>query len=562
MKPNIPNQKSKYLEHGERLDSYTGMIRQVYDTYNFEASKLALMVDYDGSKPFSFDDFPQTKYLIDKLRTNFSGDIQNVIVNGIKSEWSESNKVQDQLVRKVCSAYGIDVNHDDFPKKFARYFSNNGEALKSFIERKKGGLNLSQRVWNLSSDYKSGLEAALSVGIDKGTSAKQLSKKISQYLHDFEGLRSDYTERFGKANNILDCEYRAARLARTEINMSYRSAEQERWRKLDFVVGYEIKRSGRPFPCSVCEGLTGKYPKTFKFTGWHPSCRCYSIAILKAQDEFFDDSTTSKNEVKEVPQNFKDWILQNNSRIEEAKQRGTLPYFLKDNDKLIPNNKLNPVSNIVQPKYKSIDDLLEHWDYERFEARGSLAEDGVTVQGYVGELQGFNELPSVVSEADYAKIENDDNYIKMYRGFRRNADENVHNFLYGKLYEGEGAYGNGSYFSVNKNVSLSSYVENRNEKHLISAAFDKNKVKIADFDELKETFYRQREENGMSTLWTKIKQSGISKDPLACDILESKLRVYEEFGAWCTAQGYDIIYIKSEEFYVMLNRTSLVVKKM
>ena len=152
---------------------------------------------------------------------------------------------------------------------------------------------------NLSSDYKSGLEAALSVGIDNGTSAKQLSKKISKYLVDFDNLKADYTERFGKANNILDCEYRAARLARTEINMSYRSAEQERWRELDFVVGYEIKRSGRPFPCSVCEGLTGKYPKTFKFTGWHPSCRCYSIAILKTQDEFFDDSTTSKNEVKE-----------------------------------------------------------------------------------------------------------------------------------------------------------------------------------------------------------------------------------------------------------------------
>jgi len=338
MKPNIPNQKSKYLEHGERLDSYTGMIRQVYDTYNFEASKLALMVDYDGSKPFSFDDFPQTKHLIDKLRTNFSGDIQNVIVNGIKSEWSESNKVQDQLVRKVCSAYGIDVNHDDFPKKFARYFSNNGEALKSFIERKKGGLNLSQRVWNLSSDYKSGLEAALSVGIDNGTSAKQLSKKISFYLHDFEKLRGSYTERFGKATNILDCEYRAARLARTEINMSYRTAEQQRWNQLDFVVGYEIKRSGRPFACSVCESLAGKYPKDFKFTGWHPSCRCYSIPILKTKDEFFDDSSTSKNEVKEVPKNFKDWVALNNSRIEEAKQKGTLPYFLKDNSNFINTN--------------------------------------------------------------------------------------------------------------------------------------------------------------------------------------------------------------------------------
>ena len=37
--------------------------------------------------------------------------------------------------------------------------------------------------------------------------------------------------------------------------------------------------------------------------------------------------------------------------------------------------------------------------------------------------------------------------------------------------------------------------------------------------------------------------------------------IYNDFGAWCTAKGYDMIYIKSEDFYVMLNRTKLIVKK-
>jgi len=355
-KPNIPNQKSKYLEHDSRLDSHTNLINQVHETYNLEASKLALMANYDGTKPFLFSDFPQTNKLINKLQVNYSNDIKAVIVNGIKAEWENSNKVQNQLVRKVCSFYGIDVNNADFSKKFSRYFSNNHESLSSFIERKRSGLNLSQRVWNLSYDYKSGLEAALSVGIDKGTSAKQLSKKVSKYLNNFESLRSSYTERFGKANNILDCEYRSARLARTEINMAYRTAEQERWSQLDFVVGYEIKRSGRPFPCSVCESLAGKYPKGFKFTGWHPSCRCYVIPILKSKDEFFDDSITSVNEVKKVPGNFKDWIAKNNSRIVEAKTKGTLPYFLKDNSSII-NIKAENISTQVVDNLSKVQTL-------------------------------------------------------------------------------------------------------------------------------------------------------------------------------------------------------------
>ena len=39
----------------------------------------------------------------------------------------------------------------------------------------------------------------------------------------------------------------------------------------------------------------------------------------------------SVNEVKDVPEGFKKWVLDNQSRIDESKKRGTLPYFLKDN---------------------------------------------------------------------------------------------------------------------------------------------------------------------------------------------------------------------------------------
>ena len=98
---------------------------------------------------------------------------------------------------------------------------------------------------------------------------------------------------------------------------------------MDFVIGYEVKRSGRIYPCPVCESLTGQYPKDFQFVGWHPSCRCYVIPILQTDDEYWNKDFS--RQVSESPDNFKEWLESNKERISAADQRGTLPYFLKDN---------------------------------------------------------------------------------------------------------------------------------------------------------------------------------------------------------------------------------------
>ena len=250
-----------------------------------------------------------------------------VIKSGISTEWNNANKFNDTLVKTALKRYGANAKD----KEYQKYFNNNEAALKAFINRRDKGLNLSGRVWNLSKEYKNELEVAISAGIEKGMSAVTLSKRISKYLKDYKSLQADYGEKFGRARKILDCEYRSARLVRTEVNMAYRTADNVRWNQLDFVVGYEIKRSGSFFDCSVCESLTGKYPKDFLFTGWHPNCRCYMVSILNTDEEFWNDSETSVNEVTDVPDNFKAWIAANADRIQEAEQRGTLPYFMRDN---------------------------------------------------------------------------------------------------------------------------------------------------------------------------------------------------------------------------------------
>lgn len=126
--------------------------------------------------------------------------------------------------------------------------------------------------------------------IAPGTSAIELAAQVKKYLKEpnkrfrrikekmEDGTIKWHLSKNAKAYHPGKGVYRssarnAQRLARTEINMSYRTAEQERWKQFDFVVGYEIKTTQNGHHVEdICDDLAGKYPKTFKFTGWHPMC--------------------------------------------------------------------------------------------------------------------------------------------------------------------------------------------------------------------------------------------------------------------------------------------------
>ena len=291
----------------------------------------------DTGKPFRWSDYPQTRKKINDIQKQFVEDIQTVIQRGTSEEWKNSNEVQDLLVNAVLRAYDAQVDGE----QYRIYYQENSDALKAFQERKDKGLNISDKLWNQSTIYKQELEEAISCAIQKGTSAITLSKQISKYLIDFPKLQKDYKERFGTASRSKDCEYCSIRLARSEINMAYRQAENLRWQQMDFVVGYEIKLSGSHHVHDICDQLKGKYPKTFIWTGWHPNDLCYKIPILKTEEEFWgwdgrgEDTTESINEVKDVPDGFNQWVLDNQDRINTAKKKGTLPYFLKDNKSVL-----------------------------------------------------------------------------------------------------------------------------------------------------------------------------------------------------------------------------------
>lgn len=331
--------KDKYKELNKRLDAVPEKVRKIYSKINLEASEIALLSEFwEQSEEMVFSDYPQLKKRVSAMKGNFVRQMSDYIYAGTSTEWANSNLAQDLLAEGILGVH----THTSNGKEYSHIYQKNNDALRAFQERKisKGG-TLSQNLWKQSEEYVKEIESAISCAIEKGMSATTLSKKLSQYLNDYERLRADYTEKFGKALRAKDCEYRSIRLARSEMNIAYRTAEQTRWKQMDFIVGYEIKLSGshhhRMPHGDICDELAGKYPKDFKWSGWHPNDICYVVPIIKTDDELWDvdDNRVSVNQVDDVPDAFKQWVVLNSGKIEKATTRNTLPYFVKDNRALV-----------------------------------------------------------------------------------------------------------------------------------------------------------------------------------------------------------------------------------
>lgn len=334
-KPRTPNQKKNYAALNKRLSRYVANVQSIYDEIANTVASIALDTAYapESARPFRFNDYTHVRSRIDRSLSFFVKDIHNLIYAGTSEEWKQSNLIQDLLAKDVLRSYGVKRNG----VKEKRYYRSNSDALRAFQSRKDKGLNLSQKLWIQSNDLKAELEYCLSSGIQKGMSAITLSKKLSKYLHDFPLLQKDYKEKYGKVVDCHDCEYRSIRLARSEINMAYREAEQLRWQQMDFIKGYKIKLSGSHPKEDICDQLAGIYPKWFKWAGWHPNDLCYAIPIVMTDDEYYNG--TGKM-IEDVPDGFKKWVAENEDRIYLSKTKGTEPYWVKDNPELFQSDTI------------------------------------------------------------------------------------------------------------------------------------------------------------------------------------------------------------------------------
>lgn len=360
---------NKYdLRHKRNIKVYELQMDAIYREAIREAVSISGTVgQIKPDMPFSFDDYPITRKRIENLMSGLKSRMQAVVLNGINAEWTLANNKNSELANRV---FGKNVGKLS-EAQYRRYYSTNEEARDAFAQRKTGGLNLSQKVWRYTEQFKEEIEMGLDIGIRSGRSADEMSRDLRQYLKQpdklFRRVRDEHGQlqlskraaAYHPGQGVYRSSYKnARRLAATETNIAYRTSDHLRWQQMDFVVGIEIHLSnnhtlnGKPFH-DICDELVGKYPKDFKFTGWHSHCRCYATSVLKTQEEIAADTKKmlngepanddSVNRINDVPQAFKDWVENNKER---AKGWSTMPYFIRDNPQYIQGFEVDTYSPI------------------------------------------------------------------------------------------------------------------------------------------------------------------------------------------------------------------------
>lgn len=338
-------------KHKENLAKRARKVQQLYDAAVKRIAQAAApsLFDADPKKEFHFEDFPALKKEMEALMQDLGSSLQANIEDGDQESWTLSNTKNDAMVDSI-------IGKKKLPAKTVKAWKHpHLEALNAFIARQEAGMNLSRRVWNLTQQFKSEMELALELGMGEGKSAAALSRDVRKYLVEpnklFRRVRdksgalrlSKAAAAYHPGQGVYRSSYKnALRMTATENNIAYRTADHNRWQALPFVIGIEIHISNNHPTEDICDLFDGKrFPKDFKFTGWHPWCRCYAVSVLASQEEMDAYTTAIMNgedvshwkftgQVEKMPKEFDKWMKDNQARIENAT---SMPYFIKDNFK-------------------------------------------------------------------------------------------------------------------------------------------------------------------------------------------------------------------------------------
>lgn len=373
-----------------RTEAYAEKVRLLFaQTVNEILALNKTMPKLDDGVMFSFDGESMKKQKeVEALLRRLHSAVTMAIREGVNLEWAQANAEADKLIKSVFGQQVLDS------PEFTAWTQRNTAARDAFLARSEKGLNLSDRVWKSVRQLRDEMEVAITVSVGEGKSASAMSREVRQYLNDPDLMFRRFRYKKGEdkdGNPVYGRKWKkrvkdeatgkykwidydrdsyktgagvykssaknAMRLTRTETNIAYRRADHERWQQMDFVLGQRVQLSkNHPRP-DICDKLQGDYPKEFVFDGWHPQCFCFVTPILVDEEEMAkvneaflkgEKYIPKGKKVTEYPDSFKDWVREHAEDIADARDRGTEPYFIRNNAGVI-DEILNP-----QPKELSI----------------------------------------------------------------------------------------------------------------------------------------------------------------------------------------------------------------
>lgn len=365
--------KQKKEQLNQLFAAYNRRLGMLYSGYVKKLLALGYSEDVlENDALFNFDNFPVLKARLNEIFNDYFQNsmlcYKSGITSGVSLAYSHDNDALGQF--SVLTDKALETARKTAA---ATFIANRLNA--------KNGLNLAQSVWNYCQQTKSEFEMAMSNviadGLEKGTSAEEVGRRIRQYLNNPDMMYRRYHTvkvlKNGQKKDIVTWRrkriidgrvrfveeplehvgqgvYRSARknalrVARTEINAAYHKARNGRWANEPFVIGQHIHISPQHDPdedADICDELEGYYPKDFDWDGWHPQCMCTSDPVMISGEErkqFYkrmlngEDMSgyVSPNSIKDVPDQYKRYIEANGDKIVDAFKRGKLAWHLANN---------------------------------------------------------------------------------------------------------------------------------------------------------------------------------------------------------------------------------------
>ena len=337
-----------------------------------------------------------------------------------KDGWDRAERKNDDFISQFIK--GMSISSATKDGMFAHSLSA-FETLKNDIDA--NGFKLSDRVWNITQQTKSQLEFYLDSGVVAGRNANGISSDIRQILQNpqkrFRRIRNEKGElvlsqpmkNYHPGQGVYRSAYKnALRTSATTTNIAYRSADYERWSKQDFILGIEVHRSANNRgPCKICDAMVGKYPKTFKFTGFHPFCICFATPITMEPEDFADfllnDTVPQGQTITDIPQATKDFVSENKDGFQSA-------FWYKDNfandgglqREIVSQPITNEVIKVSKPKRIKTDaeknDIQKRWE-DRFVRNFNQAKIEQKIGVKKGKEMTFEEANELRGNINYGK---------------------------------------------------------------------------------------------------------------------------------------------------------------
>lgn len=417
-------------QHLQRLFQQEGQIKYLFDDFVRRVSPLlAKWSDHGGDRVWIKN--VRVENAIDKELSELHASLLNFITDATIQSWNRGNRKADDLIKSYIEGMSISEALQN------KMFSRNADALNALLRRKdNNGFTVSERVWNVADGMKNNLEYYLSSGVSVGRPAALISQDVRQLLNEpdrrFRRIRNE-EGKLSMSKPMADYHpgqgvYRSAyknalRLTATQTTIGYRQADSDRWQKMDFVLGIEVKRSNNNHgPCKICDAMVGKYPKGFVFTGFHPFCICYATPIMMNQEDFadflLDERIPEGKIITSLPAEAEKFIRDNEEQLSKTK-----PYWYKDNF----IRKTSFASSVFPTNMQeaSFDDLLSRANQlgintKRFEAgKEGKYSDMVkaSLEIEIERIERINQEKEAAERRLYSAVTKVEDEIRMNKAF-------------------------------------------------------------------------------------------------------------------------------------------------